>query len=1658
MSAGQEDLAPSGEVARVRANLAAVATLRALEAEARPATTVEQAVLARWSGWGAVPGVFDEGDQRFAEARAALHALLGEDEYRAAARNTLNAHYTDWAYVEAIWSGLEQLGFEGGRVLEPGCGSGTFIGGDPAGAEMTGVELDPTTAGICRALYPGATVLAESFADTRIPEGYFDAAVGNVPFGRFALSDPVHNPGGHSVHNHFLLKSLHLVRPGGMVALLTSRYTLDAQNPAARRELAQLGDLVFALRLPEGAHRRAAGTDAVTDLVVFRRRGPGEEPGGEAFERAVRAPVAGGEQAVLNEYFVAHPGNVLGELYVGRGMYGDDELSVRAQGDVAVALASAIEREAAGAVTRAEGFRPAVTHSPTAPVALVPRSERLAERTIVVVAATAGFARVENGALLPHSVPRTQAAELRALCGLRDTAKALLEAEAATRDDTQAIAERRAELNRRYDAYVAAYGPVNRCSFREVGQPDEEGQRRLAQFRPPRGGFAKDPFAGVVDALEIFDPETQHARKAPLLSRRVVAPAPARLGADTPEDALAICLDERARVDLDEVARLLGVERGDARERLGRLVFDDPGSGRLLPAAEYLSGNVREKLVAARGAALDEPAYLVNVEALQAVLPAELGPAEISARLGAAWIDVGYVQDFLRETLGDTYLHVEHAGGAEWTVRGGRWGAAATSTWGTTRRPGGDLAEALLRQAEVTVYDEDADGRRVANPTETAAAQEKAALLGQRFAEWCWEDPDRASTLAAAYNERFNSLVLRSYDAAAPSLPGLALSFEPRPHQLAAVARIVAEPSTLLAHEVGAGKTAEMVIGAMELRRLGLANKPVVVVPNHMIDQFRREWLQLYPRAELLVGEADDVAGADGRRRFVARVAAGDWDGVVISHSAFGRIPLSPENQAAYLQHQSDRLRAWVERSRAAGGLSVKRLERKLLIEQEKVKKKLAGAKDDGVSFEQTGVDYVFLDEAHLFKNLHTESNIPSARIDGSDRAQDLDMKLDWLRRHNPSGRCATFATATPVANSVTEAYVMQHYLRPDLLASAGIDDFDTWAATFGEVVPAVELSPDGTSFRSVSRFAKFANVPELLRMFHVPADVKTAEDLKLPTPAILGGKPETVVVPSSPELSALVQTLGKRADAVRARTVRPEEDNMLKISSDGRAAALDLRLRGLDRPVGSTKLDVAADRIARTWAEHRGDTFLDVGGEPHPRPGALQLVFCDLGTPSAGRWNAYDELRKGLIERGIPKDAVRFIHDAHTDQAKADLFAACRSGAVSVLVGSTEKMGVGTNVQARAVALHHLDCPWRPADLAQRDGRILRQGNQNREVEILRYVTQGSFDTYTWQTVERKARFIGQLMRGRLEVREITDIGDTALSYAEVKALAAGDPRLIEQAEVSSELARLERLDRAWQRDRDRLGRDGTRLGAKEASLHRELDQVAVAQAARHVHDGDQPTVTVDGVSYAQRADAGAALLGQFRAAAERLRPDRETKLGPVATVDGIAVEATAWATTNTRGVDVALVGVPRSEFRLQGPDLASDHPHTIIVAIENRLRRLDHLPATIGAELTELEREKAGVEAALARPFAHSEAIKQLRTRASELDGELAALVGTDQREQVDEAAQVSAPPPTIGELLDQSFPDLPITPVTGRTGAASVAIGPEPLARHSEAGVER
>jgi predicted RNA methylase len=811
-------------------------------------------VLGRWSGWGAVPEVFDDRRAEFAWAREQLAVLLSAAELAAARRNTLNAHYTDAAIVKAMWAAVQALGFDRGRVLEPGCGSGNFIAFAPGGAEVTGIELDPVTAGIASLLYPGAEIRAESFAGSSDPEGSYDLAIGNVPFGDMVLHDRRHNPAGHSIHNHFIVKALRLVRPGGLVAVLTSRYTMDARNPAARREISSLADLAGAIRLPGGAHQRAAGTSVVTDLLVLRRREPGRQPGETGWEKTRHAELDGA-QVPVSEYFLDRPEAVLGQMGAAGGAYRDGDLVVRPSGDTISALSAALDALACHARLRGLTYMSADQAADTSPAAAAEARQSAEPDGYLRARADGTFTKVVYGTEQPHLVPASQAAELRQLLALRDSARAMLAAEAASANDTPETGQLRAELGRRYDTYLASYGPLNRFSLRRTGRTDPAtGEPVMARARPPQGGFAKeDPFAPLVYALEEFDPAGQRAAKAAIFRERVIAPRAPRLGADTPADALAICLDTTGEVRLGEIARLLGTTEDDARAQLGTLVFDDPATRRLVPAAEYLSGNVRQKLRRAERAAEDDPAFTVNATELRRVIPPDLTPGEIDARLGAAWIDAKYVQQFLREILDDPGLRVEHPGGQIWTVRGNPGTVPARSTWGTGRYPAPDLAQAVLEQRAIqvrdTVTDPAGNPRSVLNADATAAAQEKAAELTGRFSDWAWEDPGRAAALARTYNDRFNSLVLRSYDDASLSQPGLALTFRPRPHQVAAVARMIGEPAVLLAHEVGAGKTAEMVMGVTELRRLGLVAKPAVVVPNHMLEQFAREWLQLYPGA-----------------------------------------------------------------------------------------------------------------------------------------------------------------------------------------------------------------------------------------------------------------------------------------------------------------------------------------------------------------------------------------------------------------------------------------------------------------------------------------------------------------------------------------------------------------------------------------------------------------------------------------------------------------------------------------------------------------------------------------------------------------------------------------------------------------------------------------
>jgi N12 class adenine-specific DNA methylase len=1516
-----EDFAPAGKKAKLEANLAALRVLRQLQAERRPATPEEQATLARWAGWGGLPEVFDDHKPEYAAQREQLRGLLDDKEWAEARRNTLNAHYTDATAVAAIWKAVQDLGFDGGRVLEPGSGSGTFIGFAPEQVDMIGVELDSTTAAISRALYPNATIRNESFADTRLPAGSMDAVVGNVPFGDFALTDRVHNPGRkHSIHNHFIIKSLAATKPGGICALLTSRYTLDSHGAAARKQMAEMGDLVGAVRLPTGSHSRTAGTDVIEDILIFRRREPGADPLTSQDWVTSHKQDINGFQIEVNDYFTNHPGNVLGEATAEAGRYGSGSLIVKGNGDLADTLPAALERitEAArtGGVMASERLQ--------APAAIAESLDT--HDGYIGTDADGNFAQAVGGAMVPFDVPAKQAEELRGLISLRDTLRALLDAESKSVTNSPEIRQLRAALNDQYDAYVARFGPINRYTLSKTG----------SRVTPGQGGFRRDPMSAIVRALEVYDPETGTAAKTNIFTKRAVAPREIPTTADNPADAIALSMDTYGEINLPAIARMLDIDEPTAREQLisAGLAFEQPPlttaeqnaaweahiespelgdsgasapdlssvgesvreSGRLEPAAAYLSGNVRRKLAAAAAAAEHDPRFTANVDALKAVIPPDLGVDEVDGRLGAAWIPAEDVKAFLVDLIhdgDDSYgsVKVATSGGGIWTVSGADYGQRATEQWGTNRVSAGEIVQALLEQRSIRVTDT-IDGKSYPNLEDTAAAQAKAEEISERFSEWLWEDSDRTRRLLANYNNQFNAIRLRSYDDVERAFPGMAENFTPRPHQVAAVNRMVSEPCALLAHVVGAGKTAEMAMGTAELKRLGLARKPAIVIPNHMLEQFSREYLQIYPNAKILAAGTDDLKG-DARREFVARAATGEWDCVILTQNAMQLIPMSRAAMEAYIDREMATMRAQLERAKAdaaatndtAKANTVKKMEKAVVKAEEALKAKLDKQKDAGVTFEQTGIDYVCVDEAHMYSNLRTLSNIQGAGATGSDMASDLHMKLEHLRANNASGRVATFATGTPIRNTVTQAYIMQRYMRPDLLEEAGIHSFDQWAATFGQTVEEMELKPEGAGFRQTTRFAKFRNVPELLRLFRIFADVKMADDLNLPTPELEGGAVQNVTVPASEELKAFIRELGDRAEDVRRNSpqMRPSasggddvEDNMLLVSTDGRKAALSMAMVGGEHQPG--KIEAAADNIARIWQATKDRPvpcdINDPAGGDCPPPGGMQIVFCDMGTPGSSTLDAYAMLRDQLAERGMDPSSIRFMHEARNDREKAELFAAARNGQVSVLVGSTEKMGVGTNVQRRAVAMHHLDAPWRPSDVEQRDGRIMRQGNTNATVGIYRYVTAGSFDAYMWQTLERKAKFINQIMKGSLDAREIEDVGDTALSYAEVKAIATGNPLLLDKAKADTTVSKLSRLERQHGRTQTNLKRDIVAYDANAKEADRQGNLYGAAIAKRTDVSGDKFAMVVAGRKLTDRTTAATALRDRMQEALSNYSP----------------------------------------------------------------------------------------------------------------------------------------------------------------------------------------
>lgn len=1563
-------------------------------------TAQQQEVLARWSSWGALPQVFDESEARWDRERRLLKATLNDVEYRAARRTTINAHYTDPTIVTAMWAALAQIGFDGGSVLEPGAGVGTFIGNAPMNVAATGVELDPVSAKIAGYLYPEAKILCESFADTRLPAGSFDAAIGNVPFGDVSLHDPIDNRGGHAIHNHFIIKSLRAVRPGGVAAFVTTHHTLDALNPAARREMNQLADLVGAVRLPTGAHRRMAGTEALTDIVMFRRREESEPAADQTWE-SVRPIDVDGHLIRVNNALLDRPDRILGDLSVGTGMYGSSTVHVRGNLDeLGARLGTVLQKAVEESMQRGIIYRPAT--NPPAPSAVLAGDAQQLEAwdgTIVRTAA-GGFATVDSGGLEPLAVPKTHRREIGALLELRDAAKQLLAAEANQVEDSTDLEQLRSRARGAYESYTARYGPLNRFTLRPTGREDPQtGEPRTARITPPAlRAFRVDPLAPLVKALEVFDEASGAATPAGLLRGRVVEPRHVPRGAETIEDAVSISLDQTGRLETDLIRGLLGVDEAEAATLLEQVSFTDPVTGALVHSPEYLSGDIHPKLQAAETAAAEDPTFARNVSALQRVVPAPVPLEDITARLGAVWISEQIHQQFLAELLDDDTIVVEQALPGQWNVKGRSWGVKASSDWGTDRRPAPDLAAAAMSQRQIAVYDHDSDGTRTFNAVATTAAQEKADALQEEFGDWVWRDPARAHELSAEYNRRFNSIVLRDYTEMGErlALPGLVSSFEPRPHQRAAVARILSEPAVGLFHEVGAGKTAEMVIGAMELKRIGMATKPAVVVPNHMLEQFSREWLQLYPQARLLAANTGDLA-KDNRRQFVARVATNDWDAIVMTQSAFERLEVSPTVRAEYISRQAEDLRQSLDEARSAGRMdtTIKQIEKAALRAEESAKELLHKPTDPGVTFEETGIDYLFIDEMHMYKNLQTASNIPGAAITGSKKASDLDLKLSLLRERH-GDRVITAATATPLANSITEAYVMQKYLRPDILASAGVGSFDAWAATFGETVSEIEMGPAG-DFRMKARFSRFQNVPEMMRMWAAFADVKTQADLNLPVP-LISTRPdglrahETIVVPPTPELSEYIAEIADRADKVAARGVDPSIDNMLKISADGRAAALDLNLVRPDAPAtGPVKLDVVAEQILHTWHDTREQSFIDrTTGEPSNIAGGLQLVFSDLGTPSSDRWSAYQALKDRLVAGGMDPQRIRFIHETRNDAEKARMFAAARAGHLDVLIGSTSKMGVGTNVQDRVVAMHHVDCPWRPADIEQRDGRGIRQGNQNPEVAIKRYVVEGSFDAYMWQAQARKAQFINQVMSGRGLTREIEDIGDAALSATEAKALASGNPLLLEKAQADADLQKLVRSEVAHRRAQGALRHEKDIAAQRLEMLEHDVSALERALEVSTPTGGERFQMIVNGQRFNARTDAADAIRAwahEQQIDSMLVPPDRHARPAHLLGEIGghqieVRFERPPLGSRDTVGIRVGLRDVPRSESHTRVGSF-TESPQGLVTVLENKNVKIGRSLEAARTEQQACERTLGMAEDRLGAPFPRRAELERARER---------------------------------------------------------------------------
>ena len=1584
-----DHLGEGGPKQKFARNMEAIETLFKLENEDRNATPEEQEILANFVGWGGLSDAFDPDKGNWAQEYLTLKNLLSEDEYAAARASTLNAHYTSPTVIRSIYDAVGQMGFETGNILEPSMGIGNFFGMLPPemqSSRLYGVELDSITGRIAQKLYPNAEIKVAGF-ETTDRRDFYDLAVGNVPFGNYKVSDKPYDKLGFSIHNYFFAKTLDQVRPGGVVAFVTSRYTMDSKNSDARRYLAQRAELLGAIRLPNDAFKKNAGTEVVSDIIFLQKR---DHPIDIVPDWVHLNRTDAGH--TMNSYFVEHPEMILGEMVEESTAYGMD-ITVR---PIEGADLSDLLKEA---VSHIKGNYQAVELPETEKgkeAETIPATPDVKNFSYTVVDGEVYF---RENSIMRHLDLNEKAKErVAGMVELRGIVSELIEYQLEDFPD-EMISQKQAELNTAYDAFTAKHGLIN--------------HRANAQ------AFAEDSSYYLLCSLENVDEDGKLKSKADMFTKRTIKPERRVTSVDTPSEALAISIGERGKVDLPFMAQLLGTpdEYDAIKTELQGVIFKDP-MGPDAPEAgwqtadEYLSGDVRSKLRIAEMAAKQDASYRINVEALQKAQPKDLDASEIDVRLGATWIDPDYIQQFMQETFETPYylrraIEVKFSEmTAEWRINGKSApnynDVAAYMTYGTDRANAYRILEETLNLKDIRIYDtvEDPDGKqkRVLNKKETTLAQQKQQAIKDAFRDWIWKDPRRREALVTKYNELFNSTRPREYDGSHIRFGGMNPDITLREHQRNAIAHVLYGGNTLLAHEVGAGKTFEMAASAMESKRLGLSQKSMFVVPNHLTLQWANEFLRLYPSAKLLVATKKDFETAN-RKKFCARIATGDYDAVIIGHSQFERIPLSAERQERQLREQIDEIEGSIAELKYQRGenFTIKQMEKTRKSLEARLDKLLAAdKKDDVITFEQLGVDRLFVDESHVFKNLFLYTkmrNVAGLSTSEAQKSSDMFMKCRYMDEIT-GGRGVVFATGTPVSNSMTELYTVMRYLQYGTLQQKNLTHFDSWASTFGETTTAIELAPEGTGYRARTRFAKFFNLPELMNMFKEVADIKTSDQLNLPVP---DAKFETVVVQPSEHQQDMVAELSERAAAVHAGIIDPSEDNMLKITTDGRKIGLDQRLMNPLLPDDpNSKLNACVGNILRIWQDGQADKL-------------TQLVFCDFSTPkNDGTFNVYDDIKAKLLAAGVPSEEVAFIHNADTEAKKKELFAKVRTGQVRVLLGSTQKMGAGTNVQDKLVAVHHLDVGWRPSDMTQRNGRIIRQGNQNKEVQIYQYVTEGTFDAYLYQTLENKQKFISQIMTSKSPVRSCDDVDEQALSYAEIKALCAGNPLIKEKMDLDIEVARLKVLKADHQSQQYRM--EDKLLKYFPAEIERQTGyihgfeaDIKAVEANPQIADGFCG-MDIRGKHYSEKADAGEWIL----AACKEVKGSEPVPLGEYR---GFQMELSFDSFRHE--FDIVLKGAMSHRVAL-GTDARGN-----ITRLDNALAGIPDKLEKAKEQLSNLYNQQEATKSELGKPFPQEAELTAKSQRLVELDAALNMEESTDSRDEIGDTDR----PSVLADLKSKS-----------------------------------